>query len=135
MRARMSSAVISGCVAAALVDAPGSTPSAVASPPAAPPRRDSPAERARTRRRLMRCRLALAEASYRAVIERRPSDPGARAGLGEVLLLQGRPLEALAEVAAALPPVVDADAEDARPWRVRALALVELRRYDLAVAS
>jgi Flp pilus assembly protein TadD len=83
----------------------------------------------------LRCRLGPAEAAYRRAVERDLSDPGARAGLAEVLLLGGRAAEALAEVQAALPPAVPLEDEDARPWRVKALCLVELRRYDLAVAA
>ena len=86
-----------------------------------------------------RCRLVLAEASYRRAVERDLGDPGARAGLAEVLLLQGRPVEALAQVHLALDAVPagrpDETREDARPWRARALCYIELRRYDLAVAS
>ena len=86
-----------------------------------------------------RCRLGPAEASYRRALERSLSDPGARAGLAEVLLLEGRPSEALAQAEMALYGVPadpsDAIAEDPRPWRAKALCLIELRRYDLAVAA
>ncbi len=91
-----------------------------------------------------RCRLEFAEEAYRRAIERDLEDPGARAGLAEVLLLEGRAAEALGEADAGIGAAASfpgsgrqagTDPEDARPWRARALALVELRQYDLAVDS
>jgi Flp pilus assembly protein TadD len=83
----------------------------------------------------LRCRLASAEEAYRLALERDLSDAGARAGLGEVLLLRGRAEEALGEAQAGIDGARAGEREDERPWRVKALALVELRRYDLAVEA
>ena len=83
----------------------------------------------------MRCRLSTAEADYRRALGLDLFDAGARAGLGEVLLLEGRAEEALAQADLGIVGAAAPDREDARPWRIKALALVELRRYDLAIAA
>ena len=82
-----------------------------------------------------RCRLAVAEAAFARVLERDPADAGARAGLAEVRLQAGRAEEALALARAAADLRPAGRPEDGRPWRVVALALAELRRYDLAVEA
>lgn len=82
-----------------------------------------------------RCRLGLAAAAFERALELDPADPAARAGLADVLLQRGEPDAALAMAQAGLDALAAAGRDDGRPWRARALALVELRRYDLAVAS
>jgi Flp pilus assembly protein TadD len=79
-----------------------------------------------------RCALDEAEAAYRRALDHDLLDARARAGLAEVLLLSGRPREALREADLAL---VSRLPRDGRGFRVRALALIELRRYDLARAA
>lgn len=83
----------------------------------------------------LRCRLASAEEAYRRALERNLADPGARAGLAEVLLVKGRAAEALGEAQAGIDGAAGPSSEDARPWRAKALALMELRQYDLAVEA
>src|SRR5205814_3855894 len=51
------------------------------------------------------------------------------------LLLEGRAAEALAQADLGILGAASPDLEDARPWRIKALALVELRTYDLAIAA
>src|SRR5262249_14960725 len=83
-----------------------------------------------------RCRLGLAQAAYERALERDPADAAARAGLAEALLLAGEPDAALAQAQLGIDvPLPLHREEDGRPWRMKALALVELRRYDLAVAA
>ena len=77
-----------------------------------------------------RCDLPAARASLQHVLRSDPLDASARAGLAEVLYLEARSADALLEVDRGLA-VPDARA-NADLWRVRALALIELRRYDEA---
>ena len=79
----------------------------------------------------VRCDLVASQDAYEHALAQDLFDPAARAGLSEVLLLQGRAEEALAgaEVGLALPH----GAGDSALWRAKAVALVELRRYDLAL--
>jgi tetratricopeptide (TPR) repeat protein len=79
----------------------------------------------------LRCDLDAARASYDRALARDPFDAGARAGLAEALFLDARPGEALAQVEQGLAR--RAARTDARLWRVKALALVELDRVDLAI--
>ncbi len=81
-----------------------------------------------------RCRLDRAEATYRRLLARDPSDVRALAGLAETYVLAGRPLEALSTAEDALL-LARRGEEPPRAYRAKALALVELRRYDLAVAA
>jgi Flp pilus assembly protein TadD len=83
----------------------------------------------------VRCRLDAAEAAYRRALDHDLLDPRARAGLAEVLLLGGRAAEALREAELAIAGQAGRAELSGRPWRARALALVELRRYDLAVRA
>lgn len=82
-----------------------------------------------------RCRLDRAEAVYRRLLEKDPTDALALAGLAEMFVLAGRPMEALSTADDALLLSKSRDEEPARAWRAKALALVELRRYDLAIAA
>lgn len=77
-----------------------------------------------------RCDLSAARAALAHVLARDPLDPRARAGLAEALLFDARGEEALAEVDRGL--ALPAGRLEAELWRVRALALVELRRYPEA---
>lgn len=81
-----------------------------------------------------RCRLDRAESIYRALLERDPTDAHALAGLAETFVLAGRPVEALSTAQDALLLARPGE-EPARAHRAKALALVELRRYDLAIAA
>ena len=81
-----------------------------------------------------RCRLDRAEATYRRLLARDPTDVRALAGLAETFVLAGRPVEALSTAQDALLLAAPGD-EPPRAYRAKALALVELRRYDLAVAA
>jgi len=81
----------------------------------------------------MRCALDRAEEAYRLALERDPFDPEARAGLGEVYLLRARPEEALIHAERALEGVRSGRRETGRTWRVKALALLELRRFSTAL--
>ncbi len=81
-----------------------------------------------------RCRIDRAEATYRRLLERDPTDARAMAGLAETFVLSGRPLEALSTAQDALLLSRQGE-EPARAYRAKALALVELRRYDLAIAA
>jgi tetratricopeptide (TPR) repeat protein len=76
-----------------------------------------------------RCDLPAAHAALDRAA-RDPLDPAARAGRAEALLLEARGAEALAEADRGLAH--GASRTDADLWRVRALALVELRRYPEA---
>jgi Flp pilus assembly protein TadD len=81
-----------------------------------------------------RCRLGLAEAAFVRALERDAADPAARAGLAEVLLLSGHPDDALAQAQMGIDELeVAGRKDDGRPWRMKALSLVELRRYDPAM--
>lgn len=82
-----------------------------------------------------RCRLGVAAAAFSRALETDPADPAARAGLAEVWLQSGEPERALATAQAGIDGLEALGAEDGRPWRAKALALVELRRYGLAVAA
>lgn len=82
-----------------------------------------------------RCRLDRAETTYRRLLERDPADLAALAGLAETFVLAGRPVEALSTADDALLLARDRGEEPPRAWRAKALALVELRRYDLAIAA
>ena len=81
----------------------------------------------------VRCALDRAEEAYRLALERAPFDPDARAGLGEVFLLRGRPAEALVQAERALEGARAGGRETGRVWRVKALALLELRRFGPAL--
>ena len=83
----------------------------------------------------IRCRLPLARAAYARALEIDAADPVARAGLAETWLLEGRPLDALSAADRGIECLRAAGRADGRVWRVKALALVELRRYDLALAA
>ncbi len=81
----------------------------------------------------MRCALDRAEEAYRLALERDPFDPDARAGLGEVYLLRAQPEEALTQAERALEGARSGGRETGRTWRVKALALLELRRFSPAL--
>lgn len=81
-----------------------------------------------------RCRLDRAAETYRRLLARDPTDARALAGLAEMYVLAGRPLEALSTAEDALLLSRPGE-EPARAFRAKALALVELRRYDLAIAA
>jgi len=117
-------------------------------------RRDRPADAAETLRRVVaqapaaiaawstlgeaerkRCRLEVARTAFVRAIELDPADPAARAGLADVLLQSGEPDAALAAAQAGIDALAAEGADDGRPWRAKALALVELRRYDLALVA
>ena len=74
-----------------------------------------------------RCDLSASRAALARVLARDPLDPRARAGLAEALLLDARGEEALAEADRGL--ALPAGRAESDLWRVRSLALVELRRY------
>ncbi|MFO0932202.1 MAG: hypothetical protein U1E39_05780 [Planctomycetota bacterium] len=79
-----------------------------------------------------RCQLGLARAAFERALEIDAADAAACAGLADVFLQSGEPDTALAVAQAGLDALAAAGTDDGRPWRAKALALVELRRYDLA---
>ncbi|MBL9085951.1 MAG: tetratricopeptide repeat protein [Planctomycetia bacterium] len=82
-----------------------------------------------------RCQLALARAAFERALELDAADPAARAGLADVFLQSGEPDAALATAQAGIDAMAAAGTDDGRPWRAKALALIELRRYDLAAEA
>lgn len=82
-----------------------------------------------------RCQLALARAAFERALELDAADPAARAGLADVFLQAGEPDAALATAQAGIDAMAAAGTDDGRPWRAKALALIELRRYDLAAEA
>lgn len=82
-----------------------------------------------------RCDLPLAEVAFRRALELDFSDAAARSGLAEVLILDGRASDALAEAQRAIDDSEAAGQPSSRAWRIKALALAELRRYDLALEA
>lgn len=77
-----------------------------------------------------RCDLPAARQALLAALRRDPLDADARAGLAEVLYLEARSAEALGEIDRGL--ALPSARTNPDLWRVRALALIELRRYEEA---
>jgi cytochrome c-type biogenesis protein CcmH/NrfG len=74
-----------------------------------------------------RCDLPASRAALARVLARDPLDAAARAGLAEAFLFEARGEESLAETDLGL--ALPAGRLEPELWRVRSLALVELRRY------